>query len=245
VVQARYQDRPAFLAGALIVVATTGCAQVNPGDRASVQPMPILYSFRRCPFAIRARMALVCAGIEVELREVKLGDFPQDMLRLAPKATVPVLVLVGGGVIDESLEVMRWALAQADPQQWLSLDAAAWQLIRRCDEDFKPLLDRYKYADRYPGCSQLEQRTRAESFVRELDRLLGQQQFLSGDRCRLVDVAIFPFVRQFAGVDAPWFERCEYAALRSWLNALLGSELFRRVMNRHSFWQPGDAGVYL
>ena len=207
--------------------------------------MPILYSFRRCPFAIRARMALAGAGIEVELREVKLSDMPESMLRLAPKATVPVLVLAGGRVIDESLDVMRWSLSQVDPQQWLEIDDAAGQLIRRSDEEFKPLLDCYKYADRYPRFSQLEHRARAETFLLELNQLLSHQLYLSGDRCRLVDVAIFPFIRQFAGVDAPWFERCQYAAVRGWLNVMLGSDLFRRVMSKHPFWQPGDEAVYL
>jgi glutathione S-transferase len=210
-----------------------------------VNATPILYSFRRCPYAIRARMALVYAGIRVELREVKLSNMPESMLRLSPKATVPVLVLPGGRVIDESLEVMLWSLSQADPCQWLETDTASRQLIRRCDEDFKPLLDCYKYADRHPLLSQPGHRARAEFFLRELDQLLRCHAFLTDSQCRLADVAIFPFIRQFAGVDAPWFEHCEYAALRGWLNAMLDSDLFSRVMNKHPFWQPGDATVYL
>jgi glutathione S-transferase len=210
-----------------------------------VNATPILYSFRRCPFAIRARMALVYAGIRVELREVKLSDMPESMLRLSPKATVPVLVLAGGRVIDESLDVMLWSLSQADPCQWLAADATSRQLIRRCDDDFKALLDCYKYADRHPRLSQLEHRVRAEPFLQELDQLLSCHAFITDRQCRLADVAIFPFIRQFAGVDAPWFAQCEYAALRGWLNTMQDSELFKRVMQKHSFWQPGDATLYL
>ena len=207
--------------------------------------MPILYSFRRCPYAIRARLALACSGIPVELREVKLSDMPAEMLQLSPKATVPVLVLHDGQVIDESLDVMIWSLSQSDPEHWLDIDETSAQLIRRNDEEFKPLLDCYKYADRHPRFSLLEHRARAEVFLRELNRLLSPGPYLSGNRCRLTDVAIFPFIRQFAGVDASWFERCEYTAVRNWLNTILGSDLFQRIMKKTPFWQPGDEAVYL
>jgi glutathione S-transferase len=207
--------------------------------------IPVLYSFRRCPFAIRARMALVYSGIRVELREVKLSDMPAAMLQQSPKATVPVLVLVDGRVLDESFDVMTWCLAHSDPDHWLDIDAASRQLMRRCDEDFKPLLDCYKYADRHRECSELEHRNRAEAFVGELNQLAAKRAFLSGSHCRLTDVAIFPFIRQFAGVDAAWFEHSEYAALRRWLQTMLASDLFQRVMQKQPFWQPGDATVYL
>lgn len=205
----------------------------------------LLYSFRRCPYAIRARMALVCSGIRVELREVKLSDIPPSMLALSPKATVPVLRLADGRVIDESLEVMRWSLAQADPDNWLDMEAASSSLVQRCDDEFKPLLDRYKYADRHPEFSEFEHRQRAEWFLRELDELLSQRPFLGGNQYRLVDIAIFPFIRQFAGVDATWFESCEYTHVRDWLNTLLESSLFQGVMEKYAFWKPGDAAVYL
>ena len=118
-------------------------------------------------------------------------------------------------------------------------------LVRRSDEEFKPLLDAYKYADRHPEFSELEHRRRAEAFLYELDELLSERPFLGGDHRRLVDVAIFPFIRQFAGVDASWFESCEHTHVRTWLSALLASELFQGVMKKHSFWQPGDKTVYL
>jgi len=206
---------------------------------------PTLYSFRRCPFAIRARMALVYSGVQVELREVKLSDLPDSMLQLSPKATVPVLALSDGKVIDESIDVMHWSLSQADPEQWIDIDEASQQLIQRTDEEFKPLLDTYKYADRHPELSQLEHRARSASFLNELNQLLRLHPFLSGSRRRLTDVAIFPFIRQFAGVEPDWFKHCEYSALRNWLNAMLDSDLFQAVMKKNSFWQIGDKIVYL
>jgi glutathione S-transferase len=189
-------------------------------------------------------MALVYSDIRVELREVKLSDMPDSMLQLSPKATVPVLALRDGQVIDESLDIMHWSLSQSDPEHWLDIDEMSNQLIRRFDEEFKPLLDYYKYADRHPRFSQLEHRTRAEVFVDELNQLLSLHPYLSGSRLRLTDVAIFPFIRQFAGVDASWFEHCEYASVRNWLNKILGSDLFRGVMQKNPFWQPGDDAIY-
>ena len=207
--------------------------------------MPILYSFRRCPFAIRARMALIYSGIQVELREVKLSDMPDSMLLLSPKATVPVLALRGGQVIDESLDIMRWSLSQSDPERWLDIDEMSNQLIQRFDEEFKPLLDCYKYADRHPRFSQLEHRTRAEIFLAELNQLLSLHPYVSGSQWRLTDVAIFPFIRQFAGVDPSWFEQCEYSSVRNWLTTMLGSDLFQRVMKKNPFWQSGDEAICL
>jgi glutathione S-transferase len=189
-------------------------------------------------------MALASSGIEVELREVKLSDMPDSMLLLSPKATVPVLVLGDGKVIDESLDVMVWSLSRADPEHWLDIDAASNRLILRFDEEFKPLLDCYKYADRNPHLSQLEHRNRAEVFLLELNQLLSLNVYLSDDQCRLTDVAIFPFIRQFAGVDAAWFERSEYSFVRNWLNSILCSPLFQNVMQKYPVWRPGNQDVY-
>ena len=207
--------------------------------------MPTLYSFRRCPFAIRARMALAYSGIRVELREVKLSNMPDSMVKLSPKATVPVLALSDGAVIDESIDVMHWSLSQSDPEQWNDIDEASQQLLGRIDREFKPLLDYYKYADRHPALNQLEHRIRSEVYLDELNQLLNLQPFLSGNQCRLADVAIFPFIRQFAGVEPSWFEHCEYSAVRNWLNLILESDLFQRVMKKNHFWKPGDKAVYL
>ena len=190
-------------------------------------------------------MALVYSGIQVELREVKLSAIPDSMLRLSPKATVPVLALSDGQVLDESQDIMLWSLSQSDPERWLDIDETSRQLIQRFDEEFKPLLDCYKYADRHPQFSQLEHRTRAEVFLGELNHLLSLHPYLSGSQWRLTDMAIFPFIRQFAGVDASWFERCEYSSVRNWLNTILVSDLLQRVMQKNPFWQAGDEAVYL
>ena len=137
-----------------------------------------LYSFRRCPYAIRARMALVYAGIRVELREVKLSDKPRDFTDLSPKATVPVLLTADGVLLDESLDIMYWALSVSDSEQWLSHDAESAGLIRHNDEVFKPLLDAYKYADRHPQLSQLEHRNRAEQFLGLIEARLANHSWM-------------------------------------------------------------------
>jgi glutathione S-transferase len=170
---------------------------------------------------------------------------PDSMLQLSPKATVPVLALSDAQVVDESIDIMFWGLSQSDPEHWLDIDEASIQLIRRNDEEFKPLLDCYKYANRHPEFSPLEHRIRAQVYLSELNRLLSLHPYLSGNHCRLTDVAIFPFIRQFAGVDAAWFEHSEYSSVRNWLNTMLHSDLFLGVMQKNAFWQPGDKTVYL
>lgn len=189
-------------------------------------------------------MALASSDIRVELREVRLSDLPPQMLALSPKGTVPVLCLSDDRVIDESIDVMRWSLARSDPQGWLVSDADSEEWIRRNDEEFKPLLDRYKYADRYPEMSREAHRARAESFITELEGRLRSQPFLAPGRFGLVDAAILPFVRQFAGVEPKWFEQSDYPALRGWLEAVLASEFFDLVMRRYPFWVDGDAPMY-
>ena len=205
---------------------------------------PCLYTFRRCPYAIRARMTLAYSEIRVELREVRLSSMPQEMLDISPKATVPVLLLPDGSLFEESLDIMHWALLIADPQQWLVDDSESQELIRQNDEDFKPLLDAYKYADRFPQLSQLEHRTSAEYFLHQLEVKLRQHPFLVSERKTISDVAIMPFIRQFAGVEPRWFEQCEYAGVRRWLNQQIESDLFKSVMSKSAFWQPGGDAVY-
>lgn len=206
---------------------------------------PCLYSFRRCPYAIRARMALAYAGIRVELREVKLSDKPLEFIRLSPRATVPVLRTADGVVLDESLDIMYWALSISDPEQWQSNDPESADLISHNDEVFKPLLDSYKYADRHPQLSRLEHRDKAEQFLRLIEARLANHCWMMADRQTISDVAIMPFIRQFAGVEPKWFEGSEYARVRSWLDRQVDSELFQRVMSKYGFWQSGDLAVYL
>lgn len=205
--------------------------------------LPILYSYRRCPYAMRARMALRYAGIAVEIREIVLRNKPQAMLAVSPKGTVPVLVLPDGEVIDESLEIMGWALAQHDPDGWRLEDDRVATLIRENDSSFKQALDRYKYADRYPGQSAETYRRQGELFLARLEVLLAQHACLLTDRLTQADVAIFPFVRQFSMVDADWFATAPYTHLRRWLARLLASDLFIGVMQKQTAWQQDDAPV--
>ena len=202
----------------------------------------ILYSFRRCPYAMRARMALAVSGHQVELREVVLRDKPASMIAASPKGTVPVLILPGGEVIDESLDIMRWALGLHDPEGWLAGDDKA--LIAANDGPFKQHLDRYKYATRF-GSDPLEHRAAGMAWLSELEARLESSDFLRGARRTLADIAIFPFVRQFAATDDQWFEAQPVPYVREWLRGLTGSELFARVMTRRSVWQPGDVAVFL
>ena len=200
--------------------------------------LPILYSFRRCPYAIRARMALRYAGVQVELREILLREKPPQMLAVSNKGTVPVLVLPDGSVLDESYDVMRWALNHHDPDHWCeaALAAEANALIDQNDHSFKAYLDRYKYADRYPEHPMEYYRSQAEGFLQILEAQLTTTQFLLGEKISIADVAIFPFIRQFAFVDKDWFDCAPYPNLRAWLDNFLESEAFLSVMEKHVVW---------
>ncbi len=206
--------------------------------------LPCLYSFRRCPYAMRARMALIYGAIRVELREVKLSAMPAELLNMSPKATVPVMRINDGTVFAESLDIMHWALSISDPQQWLMEDVESQELIRQNDVEFKPLLDNYKYADRFLQKSQLEHRIQAEKFLASLESRLVENIWLFDNRLTISDVAIMPFIRQFAGVDPQWFAQCKYTGVRRWLNQQIESELFQSVMHKYAFWQSGDEPVF-
>ncbi len=190
---------------------------------------PILYSFRRCPYAIRARLALAVSETRVELREVDLKAKPAEMLAVSAKGTVPVLVLPDGEVIDQSLEIMRRALAINDPEHWLGRDDAS--LIAANDGSFKDHLDRYKYPQRYAVNSHYY-RELGLAFLREIDALVAAGERLGGGARGLNDAAIVPFVRQFAAVDPMWFDAQPLPHLRPWLDNHLGSDLFHMVMQR-------------
>jgi glutathione S-transferase len=188
---------------------------------------PILYSFRRCPYAMRARMALLVSDTACEIREVKLSEKPADMLHASPKATVPVLVLPDGSVIDESLDIMRWALGRHDPENWLSGDDTV--LIAANDGAFKHHLDRYKYPDRH-GSNPAEHRTAGLTMLAELEARLARTANLCGERRTLADMALMPFVRQFAATDPSWFDAQPLPGVRRWLAAHTSSSLFEAVM---------------
>ena len=211
------------------------------------QTEPILYSFRRCPYAMRARMAIARAGIDCRLREVVLRDKPDEMLAASPKGTVPVIVEAGGAVIDESLEVMAWALARNDPDAWLvpehgsraDMDA----LVAECDGPFKRALDRYKYPNRYEdeGVVRDNQRALGLLFLERLNAQLDGRDHLFGARVSYADIAIFPFIRQFANTDRIWFDALDLPHLQRWLALHLDSALFKQVMPKFPQWKTGDA----
>ena len=204
--------------------------------------LPILYSFRRCPYAMRARMALAASGAEVMLREVLLKDKPPELLAASPKATVPVLVLSDGRVIEESLDVMQWALEYRDPLNWLEGAALESDWISECDGDFKHWLDRYKYAERYPEHTAEDYRQNAEAFIQELEDRLSGSGWVGGEAANAVDVALFPFVRQFAGVDPSWWQQAPYPNVRQWLENWLNSALFSAIMAKYPRWESGQPG---
>ncbi|WP_095180195.1 glutathione S-transferase [Pseudomonas sp. Irchel 3F6] len=198
--------------------------------------MNTLYSFRRCPYAMRARMALRYAGVPVEIVEVSLKDKPAQMLALSPKGTVPVLN-ADGVVIDESLQIMCWALAQNDPDDWLLAGdsfAALWmeKLIEGNDQIFKSALNRYKYAERYPEQPMEAYRAEGALFLQKLDELLEGREYLLADHPSLADIALLPFVRQFAHVDREWFAQTPYVRLQVWLQRFLESDLFTSIMKK-------------
>ncbi len=211
--------------------------------------LPILYSFRRCPYAMRARLALCAAAVTVELREVALRDKPADMLAASPKGSVPVLILADGRVIDESWDIIQWALHQHDPDCWLGKNdshvAAATALILENDTTFKLHLDHYKYPDHYPEQPRSYHRAQAEVFLQKLENKLRATRYLLGDGISIADAGIFPFIRQFAEVDKDWFAQTPYVALRNWLESWLRSELFAASMKKYPVWQPGAVPVTL
>lgn len=200
--------------------------------------LPILYSFRRCPYAMRARLAIAYAKTAVALREIELRNKPTALLSASPKGTVPVLQLPCGRIIDESLDIMLWALHINDPEDWL----AAWHksdgqdFIQRNDGEFKYYLDRYKYADRYPEYPMDYYRQHGEYFLSDLEQRLQQHPYLCGTHFSIADATIAPFVRQFAAVDQDWFAQSNYPALRRWLQVFLDSALFHSIMQSYRPW---------
>ena len=194
--------------------------------------LPILYSFRRCPYAMRARMSIVRTNFQVELREVILRDRPEHMMEVSPKGTVPVLLLEDGTVIEESLEIMQhvldWKLSEEE-QHWIS----------RNDNEFKFHLDRYKYPNRYEDMNEVEQRTLASVYLMDLDERLGSEAPLS----EALSDGLFPFVRQFANHDRDWFDVQPWTNVLEWLKENLESEAFKVCMKKHKQWVEGDATI--
>lgn len=195
---------------------------------------PILYSFRRCPYAMRARMSIASSGTQTRLREILLKDKPEEMLVASPKGTVPVLV-DGEEIVDESLDVMNWALKQNDPEDWLSRKDDA--LIGENDGAFKHHLDRYKYSTRYEDADAETHRAAGFEFLQKLEARLADSAYLHGDKRGFSDIAIFPFVRQFRIADKDWFDAASIPNVKRWLKTLMESDLFKSVMEKYPLWK--------
>ena len=211
--------------------------------------LPILYSFRRCPYAMRARMALVASETICEIREISLKDKPEEMVTASSKATVPLFVLPDGKVIDESLDIMLWALNNNDPRDWLTPEKGSLpdmlDLIAQTEDPFKIHLDHYKYSVRYEGADPLYHRAEGSKFLSTLNSRLDTAPHLFGDRPALADYAIFPFIRQFANTDRTWFDALNLTALHAWLDQNLNADLFQTIMVKRPNWQEGQPACRL
>jgi glutathione S-transferase len=207
---------------------------------ANVCMLPVFYSFRRCPYAMRARLALRVSGVTYEHREVALKAKPAEMLAVSPKGTVPVLVLSTGAVLEQSLDIMRWALQQNDPQAWLpdTLEALTftYEGVALNDGEFKAHLDRYKYPQRFGLVDGLLHRTQAADVLMQWQARLQTHAFLSGPQWGLLDACAAPFVRQFARTDRAWFDVQPWPELAQWLTSFENSEAFAAVMHKHPLW---------
>ena len=204
--------------------------------------IPILYSFRRCPYAIRARWALLSSHIDVELREIVLQDKPREFLKASNSGTVPCLQLQDK-IIDESMDIMIWALRKNDPDDWLDMPAEGYRLINEVEEKFKPNLDKTKYATRYPQNDSKVSKNLAIEYLINLDKKI-KGEFFFGEQPKLADVAIFPFVRQFANIDTNWFNEFGWQKLQNWLKAFVGSNMFDNSQKKFDKWRPAADPVY-
>ncbi|WP_114327283.1 glutathione S-transferase [Candidatus Colwellia aromaticivorans] len=205
------------------------------------KPLPILYSLRNCPYAMRARIAIFKAKQTVMLRDIVLSNKPKEMITASPKATVPVLVLTNGTVLEESIDVMLWALNETDPDDLLQKQNARdlsemLQLINTFDHDFKACLEQYKCAKRYRESNIVECREACEQYLKILERRLNSQLFLMSNTESLFDIALVPFIRQFARVERQWYLQSPYPKVRQWLNNYLQSPMFTKVMAKYPLW---------
>jgi len=212
-------------------------------DHKSKNNLPILYSFRRCPYAMRARMAIHISGQKCELREVLLRDKPPSMLEYSPKGTVPVLVLQDGNVIDESLDVIDWALNLNDPGDWQrSKDTKKTkELIKINDGEFKYHLDRYKYSKRYDNEDPEFHRKKCLKFIESVNNELNNSKYIFDDNISYADIVVLPFIRQFRIADIEWFDSLPYDNLKKWLSSFLDSSLLNSIMKKYDLWQEGDS----
>ena len=204
--------------------------------------LPILYSFRRCPYAMRARMAIHISSQKCEIREVLLRDKPPSMLEYSSKGTVPVLVLQSGEVIDESLDVIDWALNLNDPDNWQRSknNEKTKELIKINDGEFKYHLDRYKYSKRYDNEDPEFHRKKCLSFIEKVNSELQNSKYIFDDAISYIDISLLPFIRQFRIADNEWFDELPYENVKSWLSNFLNSELLKSIMSKYDIWKDGD-----
>ena len=203
--------------------------------------LPILYSFRRCPYAMRARMVLLHSKIQYEIREIKLSNKPKEMLAISPKGTVPVLILENGDILDESLDVMLWAIEQGNLRNLFnSGKKEILDLIKINDGEFKDAIDRYKYSSLYPEKPMIEYRKMGELFLEKIESYLEKNKFIFGKIISLADLAIFPFIRQFFRVDFYWFYSSLFKNIKEWTLFFEGSENFIDIMRKIKPWTTGD-----
>lgn len=210
---------------------------------------PILYSFRRCPYCMRAHMALKYANQKIILREVELNDLPAEALAVSLHATVPSLVINENEYMDESWDIVKWAIQKNDPDNWLGKNGEylkdAEMLVETNDYSFKEDLDHYKYADRHPEQPMEYYRQRCEEFLDELNEMLEENVFLLADHITIADIAVFPFIRQFAMVDKGWFDKAPYPELQRWLDFILDTEWFSDAFKKHEIWKSGSEDIYV
>jgi len=214
-------------------------------DHKSKNNLPILYSFRRCPYAMRARMAIHISGQKCELREVLLRDKPPSMLEYSAKGTVPVLILQDGKVIDESLDVIDWALNLNDPDDWQrSKDKEKTkELIKINDGEFKYHLDRYKYSKRYDNEDPEFHRKKCLKFIESINNELKNSEYIFDDNISYADIVLLPFIRQFRIADIEWFDSLPYDNLKKWLSSFLDSSLLNSIMKKYDLWKEGDKSI--
>ena len=214
-------------------------------DHKSKNNLPILYSFRRCPYAMRARMAIHISGQKCELREVLLRDKPPSMLEYSAKGTVPVLILQDGNVIDESLDVIDWALNLNDPDDWQrSKDKEKTkELIKINDGEFKYHLDRYKYSKRYENEDPEFHRKKCLKFIESVNNELNNSKYIFDDNISYADIVLLPFIRQFRIADIDWFDALPYNNLKKWLSGFLDSTLLNSIMKKYDLWKEGDKSI--
>ncbi len=209
---------------------------------------PILYTFRRCPYAIRTRFAIRSSQIIVEVREIKLQEKPSEFLKLSPKGTVPVLITKSGKVLEESLDIINWALNKNDPDKWLAKgkleNNEITKLLDDLENKFKPNLDKYKYPSRFSGVDKYLHRDKNLCFLKKLNYYLENNKSLNCEHLSLLDYAIFPFVRQFRNVDQDWFNKLDFIFLNKWINQIIDSKDFLSIMKKFKKWEPNDVPIY-